>query len=144
MTDDDERVSAGGCHCGAVRYQVNGPLRGVVNCHCTQCQKLNGGSGAHSKAPTARIRLLRADGLQWYGINENTRRGFCRHCGSPLFWEALGQPATGIVAGSLDDVSDIESLGHIFVGEKPRYTVIADDLPRFEASSDGAFPGDHR
>ena len=135
-------LSGGGCYCGAVRYEVSGPLRGVVNCHCSECQKLNGSVGAHSKAPTARLRLLRDDGLRWFEINRNTRRAFCGQCGSPLFWEARGQPATGIVAGSLDDPSGLELLGHIFVGEKPVYNVIADELPRFEASSDGAFPGD--
>ena len=138
----DQILSAGGCHCGAVRYEISGPLRGVVMCHCTECQKLNGHLGAHSKAPTAAIRIVRDDGLQWYPINDNARRGFCRQCGSPLFWEARGQFATGIVAGSLDDPAGLELLGHIFVGEKPSYSVIGDDLPRFEASSDGAFPGD--
>ena len=143
MTTVDGPVSSGGCHCGAVRYEVSGPLRGVVNCHCTECQRLNGSQGAHSKAPTSRIRLLRDDGLAWYGISEHARRAFCRHCGSPLFWESSGQSATGIVAGSLDDASALEPLGHIFVGEKPPWTLFADDLPRFETSSDGAFPGDH-
>ncbi len=142
MTGGGQKISTGGCYCAAVRYEVRGPLRGIVNCHCSQCQKLNGNFGAHSKAPSSAIRLLRDDGLQWFDINDNTRRGFCRHCGSPLFWEARGQPGTGIVAGSLDDPAGLETLGHIFVGEMPSYTVIADNLPQFTASSAGAFPGD--
>ena len=31
------RVTAGGCLCGAVRYELVGPLRDVVNCHCSEC-----------------------------------------------------------------------------------------------------------
>jgi len=37
MTDDTS-LTTGGCFCGAVRYDVSGPLRDVVNCHCNMCQ----------------------------------------------------------------------------------------------------------
>jgi hypothetical protein len=39
-------TAAGGCLCGAVRYEVRGPLRPVVNCHCGQCRKSHGHYGA--------------------------------------------------------------------------------------------------
>ncbi|WP_442475962.1 GFA family protein [Roseovarius litorisediminis] len=32
----------GSCQCGAVRYEVAGPLRQVVGCHCSQCRKTSG------------------------------------------------------------------------------------------------------
>ena len=34
---DSEEAHTDGCLCGAERYEVHGPLRGVVNCHCTRC-----------------------------------------------------------------------------------------------------------
>ena len=52
------KTVTGGCHCGSVRYQVSGPLRDVVNCHCSECQRLNGNFGSHSKARTEHIDLL--------------------------------------------------------------------------------------
>ena len=72
----------GGCYCGAVRYRVEGPLRGVINCHCNQCRKLNGNFGAHSKAPTEDIEIIRQDGLSWFQITDSARRGFCHRCGT--------------------------------------------------------------
>lgn len=138
----DNTTPTGACFCGAVRYRVNGPLRGIVNCHCTQCQKLNGNFGAHSKALTRDIELIDDRGLTWYQISDNARRGFCCRCGSPLFWEARGQSGTGIIAGSLDHTADLRTIGHIFVADKPGYCEINDALPQFARSSDGALAGD--
>ncbi len=128
----DQATQSGGCLCGAVRYEVHGPLRDVINCHCTMCQRLHGAFGAHSKARKANIAILQDKGLKWYATSGRARRGFCCECGSNLFWEAVGQDATGIVAGT-----------HIFIGEKCDFYDLSDDLPKFDASSDGAFEGDH-
>lgn len=141
MTDDKTRHT-GGCLCGAVRYEVRGALRDVVNCHCTMCQRLHGAFGAHSKAKKAAIDIVEDNGLAWYATSDRARRGFCRACGSNLFWEPVGQDATGIVAGTLDPPSGLKTLGHIFTAEKADFHDISDDLPRFEGSSDGAFEGD--
>ena len=140
--NDSNRSRDGGCFCGAVRYRVSGPLRGVVNCHCSQCQKLNGNFGAHSKALTTNLEITHDSGLCWFQITDNARRAFCKHCGSPLLWEAKGQSGTGIIAGSLDHSDDLETIRHIFVSEKPGYYEIGDDLPQYAESSDGALPGD--
>ena len=141
MTGDETR-HAGGCLCGAVRYAVRGPLRDVVNCHCTMCQRLHGAFGAHSKARKADIDIVEDGGLAWYATSDRARRGFCRACGSNLFWEPVDQDATGIVAGTLDPPTGLKTLGHIFTAEKSDFHEIADDLPRFDGSSDGAFEGD--
>ena len=31
----------GGCHCGAIRYEVNGDLIVHALCHCTDCRRKN-------------------------------------------------------------------------------------------------------
>ena len=132
----------GGCLCGAVRYEVRGPLRDVVNCYCTMCQKLHGGVGPHSKAARADIVILEGRGLRWYRSSARARRGFCGVCGSGLFWEPADQPGTGILAGTLDQPSGLKTIGHIFVGEICDFTEIAGAAPKFEGSSHGALDGD--
>ena len=132
----------GGCLCGAVRYEVRGPLRDVVNCYCTMCQRLHGDCGAHSKADKADIAIIEGRGLRWYASSDRARRGFCGTCGSSLFWEAVGQPGTGILAGTLDQPTGLRTIGHIFVAEKCDFTEIAGGGPRFDGSSDGAIDGD--
>ena len=138
----EKTIHTGGCLCGAVRYEVRGALRDVINCHCTMCQRLHGAFGAQSKAKKADIAIIKDDGLAWYASSGRAERGFCRRCGSSLFWRPVDQDATGIVAGSLDAPSGLKTLGHIFTAEKADFCRIDDGLPRFEGSSDGGFEGD--
>ena len=135
---------SGGCLCGAVRYRINGPLRDVVNCHCSLCQKLHGCYGAHSKAEKKHIEITRDSGLQWYQTSDIARRGFCSVCGSSLFWEPFEQEATGIVAGSLDAPTGLKTIGHIFVGGKSDFYEITDACPQFLESSQGELAGDYK
>ena len=142
MTEIDTRVATGGCFCGGVRYEVRGPLRGVVNCHCNQCRKLNGNFGPHSKAARTDIEITTDRSLGWYEISDTVRRGFCRECGSGLFWDHLEQDGVGIIAGSLDSPTGLKTIGHIFVASKSDYYEITDGMPQFEGSSDGNLEGD--
>ena len=122
MSEASTRVSTGGCLCGVVRFLISGPLRDVVNYHCTMCQKLHGAVGAHSKARKADIKITEERGLKWYRTSETARRGFCRECGSRLFWQPDEQDATGIVAGCLDQPTDLRTMGHISSVKKPTST----------------------
>lgn len=141
---NSKKVFLGGCLCGAVRFEVNSELRNIVNCHCSMCQKLHGCFGPHSKALKKDILITKDNGLAWYKTSEIARRGFCQLCGSNLFWEPYGQDSTGIVAGALDQPTGLQTMGHIFVGEKADFYELSDDLPKFSASSDGALEGDYK
>ncbi len=137
-------VTSGGCLCGEVRFEVRGPLRDVVNCHCSMCQRLHGSFGAHSKARKVNISITKNDGLEWYKTSDIAPRGFCRVCGSSLFWEPFELDATGILAGSLDGPTGLKTMGHIFVGEKSDFYEITDEHPQFDASSDGELVNDYK
>ncbi len=143
MIDIETKIATGGCFCGAVQYQVKGSLRGVINCHCGQCTRLNGNYGSHSKALKAGITITKDEGLSWFKISDIARRGFCGKCGSGLFWEQYHQDATGIIAGSLDCPTELKTIGHIFVSVKSDFYEINDDIQQFQASSNGKLEGDY-
>ncbi len=128
---------AGGCLCGAVRYQVTGPLRPVVYCHCTQCRRNTGHFMAATAARHRDFRLTSAAQLRWYESSASARRGFCGQCGSTLFWQAGGRDAISIAAGTLDGATNLTSACHIHVADKGDYYAIDDRLPQ---SPDGSFP----
>ena len=133
--------ASGGCLCGAVRYEVRGPLRPVVNCHCGQCRRTSG----HFVAATAALRkdltLVEDEGLRWYDSSESARRGFCRTCGASVFWEAVSGDRISIMAGTLDSPTGLETVAHIFVRDAGDYYTIDDALPRHPRGEHGVqFP----
>jgi len=109
----------GGCHCGALRYQVRVAPIMIYNCHCKFCQKISGSafnvsvtiqesSLAFTKGEPARI--------EWASDAGTTRFGwFCGGCGSRI---AQGsRPSKGVLslrAGTLDDTSWVEPVGDIW------------------------------
>ncbi len=93
---------AGGCLCGAVRWVVTARPSPVVNCHCGQCRRWHGHHGAYTTAARTAVRFTRDGGLAWYQSSAEARRGFCRVCGSSLFWEKIGGVHLDVIAGALD------------------------------------------
>ncbi len=126
----DSAVKTGSCLCGAVTYEISGPLEAVTACHCSQCRKMTGHFLASTAARHKDFRLVRHLGLKWYHASDAARRGFCRECGSTLFWEAHGEDRISIAAGTLDGATDLKTVAHIFVADKGDYYDLADGLPQ--------------
>lgn len=139
-----EKVRAsGGCLCGAVRFEVTGPLRPVVGCHCEQCRRTSGHFVAATAARHADFRLMKSDGLKWYRSSPEARRGFCGVCGGNLFWEPEGKRHISIMAGTLDRPTSLQMVGHLFAGEARDYYRITDGLKQFPGSDhDAAIPAE--
>ncbi|HEY7749127.1 MAG TPA: GFA family protein [Aestuariivirgaceae bacterium] len=116
----------GSCLCGAVRYEVKGPLREVVGCHCTQCRKQTGHFMAATAAKLAHFKVSKDAGLRWYKSSDRAKRGFCQICGSTLFWQGTGRDYIAIAAGTLDGATGITIAGHIFCADKGDYYEILD------------------
>jgi hypothetical protein len=127
----DTKTATGGCLCGAVKYQINGPRGDIVACHCGQCRRQGGHFWASTSARRADLALTEERGLKWYQSSPQARRGFCGECGSNLFWEGEGMDDVFILAGSLDKPTGLRLASHIFVADKGDYYDIDDDLPRF-------------
>ena len=71
---------SGSCECGAVVFELSGPLREVIGCHCTQCRKTSGHYWAATSVNTAQVHLLQSQGLTWHRSSDVARRGFCKRC----------------------------------------------------------------
>jgi hypothetical protein len=109
----------GGCHCGAVRYELAAPPLMIYNCHCTNCQKITGSAFVVSATvPEAAFAFTKGvpKTVEWTSDAGNQRFGwFCGDCGSRI---AHGQtPSIGFLslrAGTFDDTSWVEPVGDIW------------------------------
>ncbi|MBM3519273.1 MAG: GFA family protein [Alphaproteobacteria bacterium] len=118
-------MRTGSCLCGAVKYEVHGPLRDVVACHCEQCRKQTGNYMSATAAQDQDFRISEGRGLKWYHSSDTAKRGFCGECGSVLFWKGEGRDYTAVTAGSLDGASGLKLEGHIFCESAGDYYEIA-------------------
>lgn len=85
-------IHTGGCHCGAVVFEVDAPAKIVASdCNCSICRM----SGfLHLIVPRSRFRLLQgADQLSEYKFNTGTARHlFCSRCGVKSFYVPRSNP----------------------------------------------------
>ncbi|HXQ63883.1 MAG TPA: GFA family protein [Steroidobacteraceae bacterium] len=82
----------GGCHCGAVAFEVDAPAEiEVVECNCSICAMTG---YLHLIVPQSRFRLLRGtEALTEYRFNTGIARHlFCRHCGIKSFYVPRSHP----------------------------------------------------
>ena len=125
----------GGCLCGAVRYQILSDLQGIACCHCSKCRRFHGHIAAYAIMPVNDLKMVEDRGLKWFRSETdetpNVYRGFCSDCGSSLFWDPRGEDRIAVAAGSLDEPTNLQILGHSWVSQIGDYYEITDDLVKY-------------
>lgn len=123
-------VHEGSCLCGAVRVEIEGDLPKPNVCHCSQCRKQSGHNWASTDVLPDRLKVEGKEHVRWYQSSEKVRRGFCKTCGSFLFWDADTLENIAVAMGVFDGATGTTLSGHIFVADKGDYYEIADGLPQ--------------
>ena len=109
----------GGCQCGGVRYAVpREPLVFYV-CHCTECRKQSSSAfGISFTIARGDLRLLQGKPHYWLrdtASGHTLECAFCSTCGSRLWHQSSGHPATvNIKGGSLDEPLDLGKAVHLW------------------------------
>ena len=127
------RVLAGMCRCGTVRYEVSDAFVYAANCHCSGCRAATG-SAFKAFAGIEREKLTITDGLDAIAVfgEEDLNDTRCGACGSFLFSVVRDGAFVHVSMGSLVDAPTIRPTEHIFVGSKAAWFEITDDLPQFD------------
>jgi hypothetical protein len=126
-------VHGGSCLCGAVSFQVEGPLPAPDACHCSACRKWSGHVLAGTDVRRDALTIRGADRVTWYASSEKVRRGFCVTCGSSLFFDPVNRDKhdwIGVSMGAFDTPTQTRLAIHIFVSQKGDYYDIADGVPQ--------------
>lgn len=135
QANTEQHDHTGSCLCGRVRVTTHGALRGVIFCHCTQCRKQTGLFYAATDIEDDALQVEGVENVAWFEASDTAKRGFCKNCGSALFWKSKGSTRTSVMAGLFDKPSSLQGAVHIFTADKGDFYEINDDLPRHEGSS---------
>ncbi len=128
----------GQCHCGAIRYRIDGQPKHVALCHCSDCRR-SAGAPMVAWAAFAEHEVTVTQGSP-KTINSSgaAMRSFCADCGTGLFYrnEEVLPGIVDVQSATLDDPDALPPGAHIQTAERIGWMKHAHELPAFER-----FPG---
>jgi hypothetical protein len=132
MTDGSKH--AGGCLCGALRYETEGPPDRVVFCHCRFCQRATGTAYlVETMFPRTHFRTTKGSPatytLHSAGSGKRVVINFCATCATKIYLDLDRVPNdVGLYSGTYDDPNWFErsptNSKHIFLDFAQRGTLV--------------------
>ena len=126
-------IASGGCHCGAIRYQVIGEPDFVGCCHCKDCR---GSTGApitiYPTFPEDKVQFTKGK-RQKYESSPGAFRTFCSICGTSISYESPwnGKMIIGFHISTLDRPELFPPDKHVFDIDRIQWFDTADHLPQY-------------
>ena len=131
----------GRCLCGATRWTSPGPVLWSGLCHCESCRRAAGAPVVGFFGVPRVTLAFDGPSLRLHEVTPGVRRGFCADCGAALIYQADKWPEeTHLMAVSLDDPARFAPQAHYHWAERLPWLHLADDLPRYAGSAEGAAP----
>jgi len=130
-----EKVLAvtGGCLCNNVRYSAT--LKGGAGaCHCSMCRRWS--SGPYMSVHTQeKVTFEGAEYIANYASSEWAERGFCKNCGSNLYYHLFPRPEVPdgeyiLAAGTVDDQSELTFDHEVYIDGSPGWYSFDNELQR--------------
>ena len=124
---------SGGCHCGAIRYQMPRAVAHHALCHCTDCRKASGAPAvAWALAPVDQVAVTGRPSA--YASSEHAVRQFCGRCGTGLFYtnETVFPGMIDVQSATLDEPDALPLQAQIQTAERIGWMAEAHRLPSFD------------
>lgn len=113
-------IGKGSCLCGAVHISAKTMTNKAGACHCSMCQKWAGGPLIMVDCGSD-VSFQDADNVAAFSSSEWAERGFCKKCGSHLFYRLKAQNQYFMPVGIFDGAEQFVLDHQIFIEEKPEY-----------------------
>ncbi|MFN3233557.1 MAG: GFA family protein [Alphaproteobacteria bacterium] len=124
MSDTQERH--GQCLCGAVKITAKQASTSVGACHCNMCRQWAGGPYLAVDCGTD-VRFEGEQHIGTFGSSDWAERGFCKTCGSNLFYRVKASGQLIVAAGLFEDQDGFVFDHQVFVDERPTYYDFANE-----------------
>ncbi len=109
----------GKCLCGAVTI-IAQVATDVEVCHCGMCRRWGGGPLIAIHCGTD-VQIFGVENITQYASSAWAERGFCKTCGTHLFYRLKPKNEYIVPAGLFQDQSGLELKEQIFIDKKPAY-----------------------
>ncbi len=119
----------GRCLCGSVRYSATVKNHDIGACHCGMCRRWTTGPFMALESVQS-VRWDDETPIAIFHSSEWGERGFCRDCGTALFWRARDGSYTGISACTLDNSDGLNFSMEVFIDEKPEFYAFANETKK--------------
>lgn len=114
-------MQKGSCLCGTVQIEVDELPQKVGACFCAACRKINGGGPMLGVHGNSAFEASGQEHIQRYTSSDWAERGFCKKCGTTLFYHLTVGSQDYIYSAGLFETSNFEIVDEIFVDSKPDY-----------------------
>ena len=118
-------TGTGQCLCGAVRFSIESLNTSVDACHCGMCRRWGGGPLMTVDCGSD-VRFDGAENMSVYDSSAWSERGFCRLCGSHLFYRLKQSGEHQVPVGLFDDQADFHLDLQVFTDLKPAFYSFAE------------------
>ena len=110
----------GQCLCGAVKFVAKEISNNVVACHRGMCRRWGGGPLMAVSCGTE-VAFEGEENITVYNSSDWAQRGFCKKCGSHLFYRLKGVNEHQIPAGLFDNQESFNFDLQVFIDRKPSF-----------------------
>ena len=124
------------CLCGGIKIQIQGILRYVSNCHCSQCMKTHGNFASYTSTLEKNVKFINKKTLKWYNSSKFAKRGFCSECGASFFYKKFKGDNISIAAGMFNNPTTLKTYCNIFTKGKLDYYKLDNRIKRFSEDSE--------
>ncbi|MEC9282546.1 MAG: GFA family protein [Bdellovibrionota bacterium] len=108
----------GSCLCKSVKFSFSAEKKDFGVCHCSVCRKWGGGP-AFVVQSTGDVAIEGEENVQTYQSSEWAERGFCKTCGTHLFYRMKEVDFCNFNLGTIDGNEDFEFSLQVFTDAKP-------------------------
>lgn len=122
-------IVKGSCLCKAVSLSTTSTNNEVGACHCNMCRKW-GGSSLLAIDCGSDLSFTGEENISVYQSSEWAERGFCKLCGSHLFYRFQQNNQYIVPAGIFDNREGLIFDHQIFIDEKPEYYSFANETKK--------------
>ena len=122
----DSITASGQCLCKKVTIHATQFAPHVDACHCEMCRKWSG-SALLAVDCGSKVTFEGQQHISCFNSSEWAERGFCKHCGTHLFYKLKQNQQYIVPVGLLTIDTKLEFTTQIFIEEKPDYYDFANE-----------------